>query len=63
MSPPPAWSAAAKKASTAALTAVSLKAGGIVASRRAPFATVEAICLHIVMAGTESDERIASGAG
>ncbi|HAG38253.1 MAG TPA: TetR/AcrR family transcriptional regulator, partial [Erythrobacter sp.] len=47
--------------STAALTAVSLKAGGIVASRRAPFATVEAICLHIVMAGTESDERIASG--
>ena len=52
---------ASAKAATAALTAVSVKAGGIVASRRAPFATVEAICLHIVMAGTESDERIASG--
>ena len=52
---------ASAKASTAALTAVSLKAGGIVASRRAPLAMVEAICLSIVMAGTESDEKFASG--
>ena len=43
------------RASTAALTAVSLKAGGIVASKRAPFALVEEICLGVVMAGVASD--------
>ena len=52
---------ASARASTAALTAVALKAGGIVASRRAPFAMVEAICLNIVMSGTQSDGRTASG--
>jgi len=50
------------RASTAALTAVSLKAGGIVASRRAPFAMVEEICLTVVMAGAASDESLAAGA-
>ncbi|GAB5349579.1 TetR/AcrR family transcriptional regulator [Alteriqipengyuania sp. 357] len=49
------------RASTAALTAVSLKAGGIVASRRAPFAMVEEICLTVVMAGVLSDENLAAG--
>ena len=51
------------RASTAALTAVSLKAGGIVASRRAPFAMVEEICLGVVMAGVASDESLARGGG
>tara|TARA_B100000678_G_scaffold264226_1_gene247596 strand:- start:668 stop:1516 length:849 start_codon:yes stop_codon:yes gene_type:complete len=50
------------RASTAALTAVSLKAGGIVASRRAPFAMVEELCLGVVMAGALSDEKLATGA-
>ncbi len=49
------------RASTAALTAVCLKAGGIVASRRAPFAMVEEICLGVVMAGAFSDESVAAG--
>ena len=49
------------RASTAALTAVALKAGGIVASRRAPFAMVEEICLGVVMAGAFSDESVAAG--
>ncbi|WP_427965435.1 TetR/AcrR family transcriptional regulator [Altererythrobacter sp.] len=48
------------KASTAALTAVSLKAGGIVAARRAPFPMVEQICLTIIMAGVASDDELAS---
>ena len=52
---------ASARASTAALTAVSLKAGGIVASRRAPFALVEEICLAVVMAGTISDAQLAAG--
>ena len=50
------------RASTAALTAVSLKAGGIVASKRAPFAMVEEICLNIIMAGVVSDESLVAGA-
>jgi AcrR family transcriptional regulator len=50
---------ASARASTVALTAVSLKAGGIVASGRAPFSLVEEICLTIVMAGTESDDALA----
>ena len=49
------------RASTAALTAVALKAGGIVASRRAPFPMVEEICLGVVMAGAFSDESVAAG--
>lgn len=49
---------ATARASTAALAAVSLKAGGIVAARRAPFALVEQLCLSIVMAGVASDEGI-----
>lgn len=51
---------ASARAATVALTAVSLKAGGIVASRRAPFAMVEEICLGIVMAGHYSDHDIAA---
>ena len=54
---------ASARAATVALTAVSLKAGGIVASRRAPFAMVEEICLGIVMAGHYSDYDIAAHSG
>ncbi|QKG72200.1 TetR/AcrR family transcriptional regulator [Erythrobacter mangrovi] len=49
------------RASTAALTAVSLKAGGIVAAGRAPLGVVEQLCLAVIMAGVASDDRIASG--
>lgn len=49
-------------ASTMALTAVSLKAGGIVAARRAPFAIIEQICLSIIMAGVASDDRMINAA-
>ncbi|MGB3710820.1 MAG: TetR/AcrR family transcriptional regulator [Erythrobacter sp.] len=49
------------RASTAALTAVSLKAGGIVASKRAPFSMVEEICLGVVLSGTSSNESLAAG--
>jgi len=49
------------RASTAALAAVSLKAGGIVAARRAPFAMVEQLCLSIVMAGVASDDALMKG--
>ncbi len=52
---------ASARASTAALTAVSLKAGGILTSGRAPLAMVEEICLTIVMAGTDSDDEVAAG--
>lgn len=45
-------------ASTAALTAISLRAGGIVASRRAPFEIVERLCIAMTMAGIESDARL-----
>lgn len=48
------------RASTAALTAVALKAGGIVASKRAPFDMVEEFCLAIVMAGVDSDDQPAA---
>lgn len=47
------------RASTAALAAVCLKAGGIVAGKRAPFPMVEEICLGVVMAGVVSDEALA----
>ena len=50
------------RASTAALAAVSLKAGGIVASRRAPFAMVEEICLTVIMAGVHSGDTLAAEA-
>lgn len=56
-----AMDAATARASTTALTAVSLKAGGIVAAGRAPFAMVEQLCLSILMAGVASDERLADG--
>lgn len=50
--------AATARASTSALAAVSRKAGGIVAARRAPLAMVEQLCVSIVMAGVASDERL-----
>lgn len=49
------------RASTAALTAVALKAGGIVAAKRAPFAMVEQLCLLVTMAGVGSQDELASG--
>nr|WP_160603389.1 TetR/AcrR family transcriptional regulator [Pontixanthobacter aquaemixtae]MXO89877.1 TetR/AcrR family transcriptional regulator [Pontixanthobacter aquaemixtae] len=49
---------ATARASTAALTAVSLKAGGIIAGQRAPFATVEQLCLSVVLAGVASDDEL-----
>ena len=52
---------ASARASTAALTAVSLKAGGILMSDRAPLTMIEEIRLTIVMAGIESDEELAAG--
>jgi AcrR family transcriptional regulator len=45
-------------ASTAALTAISLRAGGIVAARRAPFEIVERLCIAMMMAGIESDAKL-----
>ena len=51
------------RASTAALAAVSLKAGGIVASKRAPFAMVEEICLTVIMAGVHSGESLSAEVG
>jgi AcrR family transcriptional regulator len=51
------------RASTAALAAVSLKAGGIVASKRAPFAMVEEICLTVIMAGVHSGDSLSAEAG
>lgn len=56
-----AMDAATARASTTALAAVSLKAGGIVAARRAPFVMVEQLCLSIVMAGVASDEAYTGG--
>lgn len=49
---------ATARASTAALTAVSLKAGGIIAGGRAPFETVEQLCLSVVLAGVASDDEL-----
>ena len=46
-------------ASTAALTNISLRAGGIVAARRAKFDVVERLCIAMMMAGIESDARAA----
>ena len=48
------------RAATNALTAVTLRAGGIIAAKRAPFALTEHLCLGIVMAGVVSDDRMAS---
>ncbi|WP_120717351.1 TetR/AcrR family transcriptional regulator [Tsuneonella amylolytica] len=45
-------------ASTIALTAISLRAGGIVAARRAPFEIVERLCIALTMAGIDSDDRL-----
>ena len=59
-----AMSMESARATTAALTGVSLKAGGIVASRRAPLAMVEQLCLTVMMAGVVSDEELmAAGSG
>ena len=49
---------AAAHAATAALTAVTVKAGGIVAGRRAPFPMVEQLCLSVVLAGAASDDEL-----
>ena len=46
------------RAVTAALTAVSLKAGGIVATRRAPFETVELLCLAMILAGASANDKV-----
>ena len=48
---------ASARAATSALSAVSLKAGGIVASKRAPLAMVEQLCLTVVMAGVAAVDR------
>lgn len=53
---------ASARAATAALTAISLKAGGIVAGRRASLATVEEICIPIVMAGVAAIDQNRSNA-
>lgn len=45
-------------ASTGALTAISMRAGGIVASQRSPFETVERLCIAMMMAGIESDSKL-----
>ena len=48
-------------AATEALTAITLRAGGIVAARRADFAVVEQMCLALVMAGVRANDRMAAG--
>ena len=48
---------ASARAATTALTAVSLKAGGIVAGKRAPLAMVEQTCLAVVMAGVAAIDK------
>lgn len=45
-------------ASMTALTAISLRAGGIVAARRAPFETVERLCIAMMLAGIDSNARM-----
>jgi len=45
-------------ASTAALTAISMRAGGIVAARRAPFEMVERLCIAMTLTGIASNERM-----
>lgn len=45
--------------STAALTAVCLRGGGLIASGRKEFALVERICLSVVMSGTRSNHELA----
>ena len=50
---------ASARAATRALTAVVLRAGGIVAGRRAPLGMTEELCLNIVMAGHYSDNAVA----
>jgi AcrR family transcriptional regulator len=50
-------------ASTAALTALCLRAGGMIVSGRADFATIERICLTLVLAGARSNERMATTVG
>lgn len=55
---------AVANASTAALTALSLRAGGLVASRRVDLATAEGLCLAVIMAGMRSNSKLAeSSAG
>lgn len=43
-------------ASTAALTAICFRAGGLIASGRGDLATVERLCLSVVLAGARSNE-------
>src|SRR5690606_24200815 len=45
-------------ASSVALTAVTLRAGGIVAANRAPFEIVERLSIAMIMAGIDSDARL-----
>lgn len=52
---------ATARAATTALTAISLKGGGIVAGKRAPLAMVEQLCVPMVMAGVAAVDS--SGAG
>ncbi|MDN8937906.1 hypothetical protein Q0P02_14855, partial [Staphylococcus aureus] len=49
----------AANGSTAALTAVCLRAGGLIAASRCDFETAERLCVSIVMAGTISNRRTA----
>lgn len=50
------------RAATTALTAISLKAGGIVAAKRAPFAMVEQMCIAVLMAGVSATDKRSSAA-
>jgi AcrR family transcriptional regulator len=49
-------------ASTAALTAVCLRAGGLIAAGRCDFEAAERLCLSVVMSGTLSNRRVARAA-
>lgn len=49
-------------ASTAALTAVCLRAGGLIASGRIELAMAERLCLAIVLAGARSNEELGRAA-
>lgn len=49
-------------ASTAALTAVCLRAGGLIASGRVELAMAERLCLAIVLAGARSNEELGTAA-
>ena len=49
-------------ATTASLSAMTLRAGGLIASQRADLKTIERLCVAIVMAGIWTPERIRDAA-